>query len=454
MNITFETTEKVNGQMTVEVVKADYQEKMDKELKDYRKRANIPGFRPGQAPMGMIRRQIGAQVKMDAVNKLIGEAIYKYVEDNKIQMLGEPLASEKQEPVDIAKADDFSFIFDIAIAPEINIELGGDDKIVSYEVRVDDELIGKQIDNFASQHGEYKEVEAYDAEQQDMMKGDLRQLDAEGNTLEGGITVSDASMMPRYLSDDDQKKLFEGAKPGTIITFNPKKAYAGNATQMASLLKIEKAEAEALDADFTYQVTAITRYAKAEVGQKLFDAVYGEGAVKSEEEFRQKIADGIKAQMKGDQDYRFILDVREYVENKVGELTMPDALLKRIMKQNNKDKDDKYIEDNYDDTVKELRWSLMRDKLVGQCQIKVEKEEVMQMAKSAARAQFAQYGMNNVPDEYLEDYAKKMMDDQKNVEPLVQRVIDMKLAAALREKVAIDAKEVSMDEFNKLFEKK
>lgn len=453
MNISFENADKINGLLTLTIEKDDYQPEVDKILKDYRKKANIPGFRPGQAPMGLIKRQYGTAVKVDAVNKLLGDKIYEYIRENKIQMLGEPMPNtEKQPELDFEKGENFEFVFDIAVAPEFKIELSDQDSVDYYNIEIDDKLVDQQVDMFASRAGHYEKVEEYDAAQNDMLKGDMRELDAEGNTKEGGIVVESAVLMPSYIKVDEQKALFDGAKLGNIITFNPKKAYPDSDVEVSSLLKIEKDQAANMTSDFTYQITEISRFTKAELNQELFDQVYGEGAVADEKAFREKIAEGIKLQLQGDQDYKFLVDVRAYAENKVGELQFPTELLKKIMLNNNKDKGEKFVDDNFDASIKELKWHLIKEQLVAATAIKVEDADVKAVAKLAARAQFAQYGMNNIPEEYLEKYADDMLKDRKNIDSLVDRAVDMKLTAALKGVVKLNEKTVSLDEFNKLFQ--
>ena len=452
MKVTFENPDKVNGLMTITVEEADFKENVEKTLKNYRKKANIPGFRPGQVPMGMIRRQVGTSVKVDEINKLVGQEIYKYVQENKIQMLGDPLPSEKQQPVDVEKDAPYTFVFDIAVAPEFEIKLNGHDKVDYYTIKVDDKLIDQQVEMYASRGGHYDKVEKY--EDNDMLKGDLRELDADGNTKEGGITVEAAIMLPNYIKVDDQKKLFEGCKLGDIITFNPKKAYPENNGEISSLLKISREEAENITADFSFQITEISRYVKADVNQELFDQVFGKDVVKDEKEFRERIAEGMKAQFAVDSDFRFIFDLRAHCEKKVGKLTYPDALLKRIMLQNNKDKGEEFVEKNYDLSVKELTWHLIKEQLVRDNNIKVEDADIKEAAKEAARAQFAQYGMNNVPDEYLENYANDMLKKKEYVDNLVDRSIDRKLTEVMKGVVKLNPKEVTLDEFNKMMEEK
>ena len=451
MNISFENSDKVNGLLTITVEEADFNASVEKTLKDYRKKANIPGFRPGQAPMGLIKRQFGASVRYDAVNKFVGEQLYKYIQDNNIQMLGEPLPSAKQEtPADIEKPAPYTFVFDIAVAPEINMTLDGRNKIDYYTIKADDKLINEQIEMYQSRAGKYEKAEEYNAELNDMLKGDLRELDAEGNTKEGGITVEGAVLMPSYIKVDEQKNLFNNAKPGDIITLNPRKAYPEGEAEISALLKIDREVAKDLESNFSFQITEIQRFVKAELNQELFDQVFGEGTVKSEDEFRAKIAEGLQPQLEANSDYKFMLDVRTYCENKVGELTWPDELLKRIMLLNNKDKGEDFVEKNYAESIKQLEWHLIKEQLVKANDIKIEDADVKAAAIEMARMQFAQYGMTNVPDEYVENYANELLKKREAVDNFVERAIDVKLAAALKSTVTLNNKEVTLDEFNEM----
>ena len=447
MNISFEIADKVNGLLTLTVEEADYQENVEKALKDFRKKANYPGFRPGMVPMGLIKKQYGASAKMDAINKLIGEQIYKSVQDNKIQMLGEPLQHEGQEPQDLEKPAPYTFQFDIAVAPEFSIELNGHNKIDHYTITVDDALIDRQVDMFASRLGSFESVDSY--EDNDMLKGDLRELDEKGNTKEGGLTVEAASVMPNYIKNETQKALFNGAKKGDIITMNPREAYENDA-ELAAFLKVKEEELGNYTGNFSYQITDIQRYKKHAVDQELFDRTFGEGEVKSEKAFRERIAEGLKEQLSVDADYKFIQDVRAYCEKKVGDLQFPDALLKRIMLNNNKERGEEFVEKNYANSLKELTWRLIKDKLVAAHNIKVDDKDVLEAAKETARVQFAQYGMNNVPDDYVENYAKEIMKKRENVDGLVDRASDIKLCEALKKVVKLNEKEISLEDFNKM----
>ena len=448
MKITFDCPDKINGLLTMTVESADYQEKVEKALKDYRKKAQIPGFRPGQVPMGMIKRQYGTAVKVDEVNRLLGEKLYEYVRENKIQMLGEPLPSEKQTPQDFEKEDDLTFVFDIAVAPEFSVALSGKDKIDYYTINVDDKLIDQQVQMYASQAGEFVKADVFSGN--DTLTGDLRQLDEKGNTLEGGITTESGMVMPAYIKADDQKKLFDGCKPGDIVTFNPKKAYPDNDAEVAALLKVKKEDVADLTSDFSFQVTEIRHFQPAEVDQKLFDRVFGEGTVKDEKDFREKLAEQLKAQFVGSSDYKFMQDVRAHLEKKVGKLEFPEALLKRIMVQNNKDKGEDFVEKNFEGSIKELAWHLIKEQIVAANNIKVEDEDVKRVAREAVRAQFAQYGMSNVPDDVLDNYASEQLKKRENIDNFVDRAVDMKLTETLKNVVKLNEKTVSLDEFNKM----
>lgn len=448
MKVSFENPDKINGLLTITVEEDDYKSEVDKTLKDYRKKANVPGFRPGQVPMGMIKRQFGGAVKMDAVNKIVGEQINKYIADNKINMLGQPLASEAQQPQDLEKEAPYTFIFDIAVAPEFDIELTAKDKIDYYDITVDDALIDRQVEMFASRLGKNADVEEY--ADGDVIKGDLRELDEKGNTKENGLTVEAAMVMPEYIKAAAQKKLFKGAKVGDVITFNPRKAYKDRDAELASLLKVGKDKLAEHEGDFSYQITNIQRFENHPVDQELFDQTFGKGQVKDEKEFRAKIAEGLKKQLEMDSDYKFLQDVRKYAEEKVGQLTYPDALLKRVMKENNKEKDQGFIDKNYEASIRELTWSLIRNKLSEKAQVKVNDDDVRNAARETARVQFAQYGMNNVPDEYVNNYADQLLKKQESVQQFVDRAVDLKLIEAIKKVVKLNKKSISLDDFNKM----
>lgn len=449
MNITFDNSTKAgSGLMTIVIEEADYQDDVRKQLNEYRRRVNMPGFRPGQAPLPLIKKQVGPQIKVDAINKLVGNKIYDYIKENNINMLGEPMPHLGEEPIDLDQPAPYTLKFDIAIAPEMDVKLTKKNKIVYYDITVDDKMIDQQVDVYASRGGSYEKVNDY--QDGDMLKGDIRELNADGSTKEGGIEVSDAIILPAYMKNDEQKALFQGCKLGDILTINPKKAYPDSTVEISSLLKISKEEAENITADFSYQITEISRYNKHAIDQELFDQTFGEGTVNSEKEFREKIAANLKEQMNQNAEYRFLADVRAYVEKKLGKVEYDDELMKRIMLANNKEHDQEYVDKNYEASIKELTWHLAKNKLLEQCEVKIEDADVKSAAKDMARIQFAQYGMSNIPEEYLDNYAEEMLKKPEQVDQFVNQAADIKLMKALKDVVTLDTKTISFEELQKL----
>lgn len=450
MDIKFDKVGNVSAQITITMVKADYEAQVTKSLKDYSHKAQMPGFRPGKVPMGLIKKMYGTAVKAEEVNKLLQNSLFDYIKNNKVNMLGEPLGSETQQPQDIEKQDDFTFVFDIALAPEFKAELSADDHIAFYDIEVSDDMIEKQLGALQQQAGHPAEVEEYQA--RDIVRGTLAELDENGQPKEGGIVVETASLMPEYFKNDDEKAKFEGAKKNDVITFNPTTAYEANEAELSSLFKVEKEDVANHAGNFSFQIDTISRFVPAELDQEFFDKAFGKDAVKNEEECRNKIKESIQALQFNDSNYKFLLDVRSYMENKVGQLEFPDELLKKIMKANNKDKGDDFVENNYAKSIEELKWHLIKEQLVEAQGIKVEDGDVKAAAIQAARFQFAQYGMNNIPDEYLENYAAEMLKHQQQVQALVERCIDEKLSEALKSVVTLDHKSISAEDFTKMFE--
>ncbi len=447
MNISLEKNGNVSAVLTVKMEKADYADNVKKAIKEMSRKAQMPGFRPGKVPVGLVQKMYGPQAKADAVNKLLNDSLFNYIKENKVNMLGEPLSSEKQQPQDIEKQEDFEFVFDIALAPEFKAELAKDDTVDYYDIEVSDEQVDAQVKQLAQQAGHPEEAESY--EERDILRGLIAELDADGQPKDGGLQVEKVSLMPTYFKNDDQKKIFEGAKKNDVITFCPSKAYEGSETEVAALLKVEKEKVGEYAGNFSFQVEEISRFVPAELNQDFFDQVFGKDAVKNEEEFRNKVKEGIAMQRTADSDYKFLLDVRAYMENKVGQLEFPDELLKKIMKANNPDKDDNFVEENYVKSIEELKWHLIKEQLVAANDIKIEDKDVKAAAIQATRFQFAQYGMNNIPDEYLEQYASEMLKKKEQVNALVER--STKLTAVLKTVVTLNHKSISVEDFGKMF---
>lgn len=451
MNVSLQNIDKVSALLTVKLEKADYQEKVEKALKSFRQKAQMPGFRKGMIPMSLIKKMYGKSAVAEEVNKLLSETVLKYIRDNKVNILGEPLPNEDKQPaIDFDTMEDFEFLFDIALAPEFKVEVSADDKVDYYDIEVSDEMVSDQIKAYTQRNGKYEQVDTY--EDKDMLKGLLAELDEEGNTKEGGIQVEGAVMMPAYMKNDEQKAIFANAKVNDVLVFNPHTAWDGNPAELASLLKVNKEVAAEVKSNFSFQVEEITRFIEGELNQDIFDQVFGKDTVKTEEEFRAKVKEVIAKQFMADSDYKFLIDLRKVLMEKVGKLEFPDTLLKRIMRANNPDKDEKFVEDNYDKSIEELTWHLIKEQLVKANDIKVEQQDIVDMAREATRAQFAQYGMLNIPDELVENYVKEMLKKKESVEGLVNRVIEQKLTDAVKPQVTLVHKNISAADFNKMFE--
>ena len=451
MNVSLQNIDKVNALLTVKLEKADYQEKVDKSLKHLRQKAQVPGFRPGMVPMGLVKKMYGKSVLAEEVNKVLSETVYKYIQDNKINILGEPLPNEEKQPeIDFDTMEEFEFLFDVALAPEFEAQVSAEDKVDYYNIEVTDDMVNNQVKAYTQRNGHYDQVESYEAN--DMLKGLLAELNEDGSTKEGGIQVEGAIMMPSYMKNEDQKAIFDHAKVNDVLVFNPNTAWDGNAAELASLLKVEKEAATEVKSNFSFQVEEITRFVEGELNQEIFDQVFGKDTVKDADEFRAKVKEIIANQFEADSDYKFLIDFRKVMMEKVGKLEFPDAMLKRIMRLNNPDKDEKFVEDNYDKSIEELTWHLIKEQLVKANEIKIEQQDVADMAKEATRAQFAQYGMMSVPEDVIENYSKEMLKKKETVDALVSRAVDTKLSAALKGQVSLEQKTISAEEFNKMFE--
>ncbi len=443
MNISVENIDKVNAVITAVVEPADYTEKYEKALKDAKKKMNMPGFRPGMVPVGLIKKQFGVSILAEEVNKILQDGLFGYIRENKINMLGEPLPTEENNNVELKEGESFTFKFDLAIAPEFEVSLTKKDKIDYYNVDVTDQMVANQVDMYRQRGGKYEKVDSY--EDNDMIKGVITELD-----VENPVTAENVVMLPKYFKNDDQKKLFDGVKTNDIVTFNPSVAYNNNEAELTSLLKVEKEDALNHKGEFNFQITEITRFVPGPLDQELFDTVFPGGEVKTEADFRAKVKELIADQFKKDSDYKFLLDVRKHVTKKVGKLEFPEEKLKKILLANTGDQ--AKVDAQFEKSIEELTWHLIKEKLVEQNEVKVDDEDVKNMAKEVTRMQFAQYGMLNIPDEYLENSVKEMLKKRETVDNLIDRCIEVKLGVAIKEKVTLKESTVSAEDFNKMFE--
>lgn len=442
MEFTFKNTDATSAILSVKIQEADYASLVEKQLKTIRQKANIPGFRPGMVPMGLVKKQYGTAVKAEEINKLLQTKIFEYIKENKVDMLGEPLPIEEQQAgIDMVNDKDFTFEFEIALAPKFDATLTSSDELAYYKIQPTDEMIESQVQAYAQRCGEYKQVESY--EDKDMLKGSLVEA------AEEGISVKDAVMMPTYMKNDEQKALFAGAKVGDVITFNPTTAFDGSEAELASLLKIEKSEVAAHAGEFTFTISEITRFVASELNQNVFDAAFGKDTVKSEDEFRAKIGEQISERFAVDSDYKLLLDTRSYLMERIGKLEFPEALLRRIMDMNKAEGAESISEEDFQKSITELSWHLIKEQLAKKFEVKIDDNDVLSVAKAATRDQFMQYGMGNVPEELLENYASGMLKQEKTREALINRAVDIKLIEAIKGVVTLKEEQISVEDFNK-----
>ena len=452
MNVTEKSTGNVSAEITVKIEKADYQEKVEKALRSYRQRAVVPGFRKGMAPKSMIQKMVGKSILVDEINTLISEQLYNYITDKKLAVLGEPLPKEGQPEVDFDTQEDFEFTFDVALAPAVKVELSKDDKIAYSEIIVDEEMINKQVEAYKNRFGKQEEGEVI--AENDIAKGKMVELNEDGTVKEGGIVVESGMISPRYTKNEGERAKFIGVKKGEKVVFNPSVASEGNDTEVASMLHIKKEEAAEVKSNFEMEITSILAFKPAEMGQELFDAAFGKDNVKDEADFRAKIAEMLKEQIAPEADYKFAMDARTYIESKVGELEFADAMLKRWLKFSDKENKIENVDEEYVKMLPDLKWQLIKEQIVKDAEIKVEKADIEEMAKKATKMQFAQYGMANVPEDLLQKYAEDMMKDKNIVNNMLDRVMEEKIVEVIKSKVTLENKQVTLEDFYKSLEVK
>lgn len=451
MNTSLTKVDSVNAVIKINVVKADYQEKYDNAIKSFRKKANVPGFRPGTVPTGMVKKMYGKSILADEINKIVGNALYAYIKDNDLNILGEPMVDEeKQQAIDFATEGDYDFFFDVAIAPEIKLDLSANDKIPYYNIEIDEELVEKQITSYKSNYGKYETIDEGSVAT-DLIKGNIAELE-DGKEKAGGISVEAGVIMASYMKDEAEQNKFVGVKPGDVIIFNPGKAYDGNETEIASLLKIQKTDVQTIAPEFRFEATEVTRYKEADLDQELFDKIFGKDNVKSEDEFRVKVKESISQQFTPDSDYKFLIDARELLTNKIGNIQFPDAFLKRWLMATGKERTAESLDADYPKIIEDLKFHLIKEQIAKGYDLKLEDGDVKSIAMQAARAQFAQYGMMGLPDEMIENYANDMLKNQESSRNLVDRAMESKITNCLKEKLGVEEKTVSLDEFRKFFE--
>lgn len=433
----------LQAQITLVMQPEDYQEQVEKEIRQLRQKAQIPGFRAGNVPKGLIRKMYGKNVLADVINKELGTALQKYIDEQKLHVLGEPLPNEEQnQKVDFEFDSTFTFVFDVALAPELDTKMTAKNKVTYYRVKVTDEMVNNQVNNYADRYGTYQDAD--EVQENDIVRGNIKE------NKEDGISKEDAVIYPRYMKDEEIKKQFLGLKKGGNVVFNPMKAFDSE-TEVASLLGIDKEVAKQLTTDFTFTIATISRHQSAAIDGELFAKIYGENNIKDEADFREHVRQEIQSNMDQDSDYKFGLDVREALMKKVEKAELPQDFLRRWVKVNNEKMTDEELEKNFPQMLTELKWQLVKDQLIKQLDIKVEKEDVDAYAKKVAKMQFMQYGLMHVEDQYLDNFAQEMLKKDDQLRGIVERVAEEKIFEAEKKIMKVEEKEVSQEDFNKLF---
>lgn len=450
MNITRENIDELNGIIRVSIEKSDYEANVAEVLKNYRKKASMPGFRPGKIPAGLVQKMYGKAALAEEVNKVLSNALTKYIFDEKLDILGEPLPhDELQKDIDWDKDTEFEFVFEIGMAPQIKLSFDKRSKYTQYEIEVAEEDIDKQVEAYASRFGSNAEADV--CGDNNTLRGDFVQLNEDGSVAENGYTVEKAMISVEVIKDDAIKAQFNGKKVGDEVIFDIKKAYP-NDTEIAYLLNIEKAEAEKVSGDFKYTIKEISTFVPAEINGELFKLVYGDDTdIVDVDGFRARIREEIAEGYKPSCDYKFSIDTREALVKKQ-KIEFPEEFLKRWLKARNSDLTDEMIENDFTMFLEDLKWQVIKENIVKEEGIKVDEEDVMNLARQMAAAQFRQYGMFNVPEEHLDGFAKQMLTKEDDRERYFRKAQEDKIFDAIKGKVSIEIKKVSKEEFEKMFE--
>jgi len=449
MNITRENIDELNATLKVEIVKTDYEEIVVKVLKDYRKKANIKGFRPGMVPIGLIKKMYGKAVQLDEINKIVSESIHKYLSDEKINILGDPLPkSDEHDLINFDTQEDFVFSFDLGLAPDFEMKLSKKNKLNYYEINADEKMKNDYINNYTRRFGEFKGAEK--SGDKDMLKGNITELDDENNNMPEGLTAENTTLSIDIIKDGKIKKHFIDKKPSDIIDFDLRKAFP-NDYEIAGILKKQKDEVASVNGRFRFTINEISRFEPAAVGKELFDKIYGEGVINSEEEFTKKIEEEIAGNLKKESDYKLMLDVKKITLDKT-DFSLPEDFLKRWLLKVNEKTTAEQIDKDFESFRSDLKWQLIRNKIAKDNEIKISEEEMHDEAENITRYQFQQYGLFYATDEQIHNYAHEMLKREEDAKRIAEKILEEKAIEKLKELVKLENKKISVEEFNKLFE--
>jgi len=447
MEVVKNQIDELNATLTVTVKNSDIAENVEKTLKEYRRKANVPGFRPGNVPMGLIKKMYGNAVIADELNKTVSGSLSDFLVSEKLNILGDPLPGEDQEQIDWGKQEQYNFIFDIALSPEFELKLSKKDKITRYGIKVDDDMIEKYVNGYRQRFGKFEEVEK--SKKTSMLSVSLHELDDSGELVEEGVGSEEASLSIKVINDKKIEKSLVGLSKNDVLDIDIKKALP-NDTEISSLLKIKKEEVEKINSMFRMTVKEVKEFKDAEMDQEFFNSCFGENAVKDEKEFRNRVIEDIKASFSRETKYKLLLDTKEKLTKKA-DFKLPEDFLKRWLKATNKELTDEQIEKEFEWFIQDLKWTLIKNKIAKENELKVTEEDLKKAAKQQILAQFSQYGMSYIPDEYLEKYAKEMLEKEGEANKLHEQEIEEKVIDFVAETIKVEDKEVSMDDFNALF---
>lgn len=448
MNVEFAKIDDVNGVVTVSIEEKDYQDNVEKELKTVAKNRPEPGFRPGKTPMAIIKKKYGDAVKYDVINRLVGDALFNYIKEQKLHVLGNPVP---QADNDIKIEDkDYTLKFNVGLAPELDLHLDKETHLPYYTIKVTDDMVDRQDQQLRRRFG--SQVEGEQIDETAVVRGIINELDADGNIKEGGVFVENGILSPEHFVDADQKGLFVGKKKDDEIVFNPSKASGSNAVEMGSMLHLPKEEATSHDGDFRFKVTEIISLKPAEENQEFYGQVFGKDQVHNHEEYVEGLKKMLAAQLSRDSDFRFTIDAKDGLVKAVGDVKLPDEVLKEfLVKSENSNLTAENADEEYLKMRPELIWELIREAAAEKLEIKLDPEDLMNLARQVARSQFAQYGMFNPDDKTVEGFAEQILKDKTALQQLSNQALDSKLFNGIRASVTIDPKEVTVEEFNELF---
>lgn len=448
MNVEFAKIDDVNGQLTITIDENDYSEKVKKELKNIAKNHAEPGFRPGKTPSGLIAKKYGDAAKYEVINRLIGDTLFDYIKGNKLHVLGNPVPDESNS-IDVP-AKEFTFKFKLGLAPDINLNLDKEFHLPYYKIRVSDDMLEKQDAHLRRRFG--TQAEGEEVEETSVVRGTITELDENGQPLEGGISVENGILSPEHFKDADQKALFIGKKKDDEIIFSPAKASGDNAVEMGSMLQIGKEDALNHKGDFKFKVTDIISLKPAEEGQDFYDTLFGKDQVHNHEEYEAALRKMIEAQLTRDQDFRFTIDAKDGLIKAVGEVNLPDEVLKQfLLSREGTNITAENIEEAYPELRPDMVWELIREYAAEKLAVKLEKEDVEKLAAMVAIQQYAQYGMMNPSEEMVKNLVEQIFKDKEASQRLASQAYDIKFYDALRNAVSLDEKDVDVEEFNKLF---